>query len=79
MLFGNLPQGGFILCRMSESTHRLAAGLLVVTRIIYKWLASEAADVQAVGDAVQLATSQLQHRAEGNRNQELRYEECHVC
>ena len=85
MLFGNHPQGGFILFSvflmdwLTESTHRLAACLLIVTRIIYKWLASEAADVQAVGDAVQLATSQLQHRADGNRNQELRYEECHVC
>ena len=41
---------------MSESTHRWAAGLLILTRIIYKWLASEAAGVQVVGDAVQLAT-----------------------
>ena len=64
---------------MGEFTHRLAAGLLLLTRIIYKWLASEAAEVQAVGDAVQLATSQLHHRADGDRNQELRCEECHVC
>ena len=40
---------------LSECRHRVAISLLVITRIIYKWLAGEAADVRIVGCCVRQA------------------------